>query len=222
MAQALRDAAAALAEVSDTARLDAEVLMAHVLGASRSDLLLRHMGDAVPAGFAALVARRMAHEPVAYITGQQEFYGRPFAVTHDVLIPRGDSETLVEAALAAAPAPRRVLDCGTGSGALLLSVLAERPVQRIEGHVRTKLGENLADIAIDIDAGDAVALGLEGVGARFPGGKRHRPLGGKATHQDGYMLATHQRPRKSRTTKRTSGAELRWGGAPSFASVRRH
>ena len=153
VAQALRDAAAALAEVSDTARLDAEVLMAHVLGASRSDLLLRHMGDAVPAGFAALVARRMAHEPVAYITGQQEFYGRPFAVTHDVLIPHGDSETLVKAALAAAPAPRRVLDCGTGSGALLLSVLAERPGAK-------GIGIDRSPAALAVAAGNAAALGL--------------------------------------------------------------
>ena len=126
VAEALREAAPTLAGVSDTARLDAEVLMAHALGVGRSDLLLRHMRDPAPPAFAPLAARRMAHEPVAYITGHQEFYGRDFRVTHDVLIPRGDSETLVNAALEAAPAPHRVLDCGTGSGALLLSVLAER------------------------------------------------------------------------------------------------
>jgi len=102
--------------------------MAHALHVSRSDLLLRHMQDAVPRAFAALVTRRSQAEPVAYITGVQEFYGRDFIVTADVLIPRGDSETIVEAALGAAPAPARVLDCGTGSGALLLSVLAERPM----------------------------------------------------------------------------------------------
>lgn len=124
VAQALRDAAARLAAGSDTARLDAEVLMAHALGVSRSDVLLRHMGDAAPAGFAALVERRLGHEPVAYITGQQEFFGLPFQVSAAVLIPRGDSEVLVEQALAQAPAHARVLDCGTGSGALLLAVLA--------------------------------------------------------------------------------------------------
>ncbi len=127
VAQALREAATRLAATSDTARLDAEVLMAHALGVTRSELLLRHMGDPAPVQFDALVERRLAHEPVAYITGETEFFGRPFLVSPAVLIPRGDSEVLVEAALKAAPDPQRVLDCGTGSGALLLAVLAERP-----------------------------------------------------------------------------------------------
>lgn len=125
VAQALRDAATRLAETSDTARLDAELLMAHALHTTRSAVLLRHMAEPVPASFATLVDRRAAHEPVAYILNQQEFYGRVFAVSPAVLIPRADSETIVEAALAACPAPRRVLDLGTGSGALLLTVLAE-------------------------------------------------------------------------------------------------
>lgn len=127
VALGIREAAAALAGVSDTPRLDAELLMAHVLGMSRADMLLRAMGDPVPAGIAALVLRRLAHEPVAYIVGAADFYGRTFAVAPGVLIPRADSETTVAAALAACPAPRRVLDCGVGSGALLLTVLAERP-----------------------------------------------------------------------------------------------
>src|SRR5690606_2936603 len=93
VARALREAALRLADSSDTARLDAELLMAHALGVSRSDLLLRHTGDPEPEEFAALVERRSRHEPVAYIRGRQEFYGRDFVVTPDVLIPRGDSET---------------------------------------------------------------------------------------------------------------------------------
>lgn len=125
VAQALRDAAGQLDAVADTGRLDAELLMAHALGVSRSALLLRHMRDEVPAGFAPLLARRLAHEPVAYILGHQEFFSRPFFVTRDVLIPRADSETLIHAALEFSPAPQRVLDCGTGSGALLLTILAE-------------------------------------------------------------------------------------------------
>ncbi len=128
--EALREAARRLEAISDTARLDAEVLMAHALGVSRSDLLLRRMAEEAPGGFAALVARRSRHEPVAYIVGSQEFYGREFAVTPDVLIPRADSETTLEAALEVAPGARRVLDCGIGSGALLLSFLAERPEAR--------------------------------------------------------------------------------------------
>jgi release factor glutamine methyltransferase len=127
VAQALRSATAQLGRTSDTARLDAELLMAEALGVSRSDMLLRHAADPAPAGFAALVERRMMHEPVAYIVGRQEFYGREFLVTPDVLIPRADSETTLEAALRAKPDARRVLDLGVGSGALLLSFLAERP-----------------------------------------------------------------------------------------------
>jgi release factor glutamine methyltransferase len=127
VAEALRAAAVRLSASSDTARLDAELLMAHALGCSRSDLLLRHMGDGEPDTFADLVDRRAAHEPVAYIVGQQEFYGLSFVVTPAVLIPRADSEVLVETALAAQPDARSVLDCGIGSGALLLAVLANLP-----------------------------------------------------------------------------------------------
>src|SRR5690606_27157292 len=127
VAEALREAAGRLAATSDSARLDAELLMAEVLGISRSELLLRHMQDEAPAAFEALVARREQREPVAYILGRKEFYGREFVVAPGVLIPRMDSEATVAAALKACPKPRRVLDCGVGSGALLLTVLVERP-----------------------------------------------------------------------------------------------
>lgn len=125
--QALRAATARLAATSDTARLDAELLMAHALGVSRSDMLLRAglEGWDVPAAFEPLIERRAGHEPVAHILGTQEFYGRSFRVTRDVLIPRGDSETLIEAAVAVAPNAQRVLDLGTGSGALLVTALCE-------------------------------------------------------------------------------------------------
>lgn len=150
---AIRAAATRLAQTSDTARLDAEVLMAHALGATRSDLLLRHMRAAAPHGFDSLVERRAAHEPVAYITGEQEFFGLSFAVSSAVLIPRGDSESLVDAALSARPMARRVLDCGTGSGALLLATLASLPDARGTGIDRS------AD-ALAVAAGNAVRLGL--------------------------------------------------------------
>ena len=154
IAAALREAAERLAATSDTARLDAEVLMAHALGVTRSALLLRHMRDGAPAGFAALVERRLGHEPVAYITGTQEFFGLSLAVSPDVLIPRGDSEVLVEAALAARPGALRLLDCGTGSGALLLAALAQLPGA-------SGLGIDRSEAALAVARGNARGLGLE-------------------------------------------------------------
>ncbi len=153
IAQTIRSAAAALAATSDTPRLDAELLMAHALGVSRSELLLRHMDAVVPSEFSALIARRLNHEPVAYILGHQEFHGLEFLVNSAVLIPRGDSEVLVEAALAGMPDARSVLDCGTGSGALLLAVLAQLPAAQGVGIDRS-LG------ALAVAAANAARLGL--------------------------------------------------------------
>ena len=153
VAEALRHTARGLAATSDTARLDAELLMAHALGVTRSELLLRHMDEPAPSRFAQLVERRERHEPVAYIVGSREFYGREFTVAQGVLSPRMDSETTVAAALEAAPAPRRVLDCGVGSGALLLTVLLERPAA--EG-----VGIDRSAEALDIASGNAARLGL--------------------------------------------------------------
>ncbi len=153
MGATLRTATERLAATSDTPRLDAELLMAHALGVSRSDLLLRHMSAPVPESFAALLARRAEHEPVAHILGEQEFFGLPFRVTPDVLIPRGDSEVLVEAALAGMPAARRVLDCGTGSGALLLAVLHHLPAAQ-------GVGIDRSATALTVAADNAARLGL--------------------------------------------------------------
>ena len=125
VAQALRDAAAGLESVSDTARLDAESLMAGALDLPRSAMLLAAHDTPEPAGFAPLYARRRAGEPVAYILGRQDFYGRSFAVSPHVLIPRADSEAIIEAAVPVCKRGTRILDCGTGSGALLLTMLAE-------------------------------------------------------------------------------------------------
>jgi release factor glutamine methyltransferase len=153
--EAIRAAAEALAPVSDTARLDAELLMAHALGVSRSELLLRHMRDPAPEGFATLVERRMTHEPVAYITGAAEFYGLTLKVTPATLIPRGDSETLVAAALERAAPEGRVIDLGTGSGALLLAVLAERAGWR-------GVGIDASAQALTVAGDNAAAHGLSG------------------------------------------------------------
>jgi len=153
IAEALREAARRLAETSDTARLDAELLMAHALGVSRSETLLRHMDHDEPEAFHALVERRARHEPVAYILGRKEFYGREFLVAPGVLIPRMDSETTVVTALDACPAPARVLDCGVGSGALLFTILAERPTA--EG-----VGIDRATEALATASANAALLGL--------------------------------------------------------------
>jgi release factor glutamine methyltransferase len=153
VAEAIRAAAERLAATGDTARLDAELLMAHLLGVSRSEMFLRAMRDSAPPGYAALVERCAGHEPVAYITGRQEFYGLPLIVAPATLIPRGDSETLVEAALQMRPEPARVLDLGTGSGALLLAVLSR--LGRATG-----IGTDRSEAALAVARANAEALGL--------------------------------------------------------------
>ena len=151
--ESIRAAAERLAPVSDTARLDAELLMAHVLGLTRSDVLLKAMRDPAPENFAALVERRAAQEPVAYITGAAEFYGLTLGVTPATLIPRGDSETLVVAALEQAGQAGRAIDLGTGSGALLLALLAERPAWH-------GVGIDASREALAVASGNAATLGL--------------------------------------------------------------
>lgn len=130
LAPALRDATIRLSGVSDTPRLDAELLLAHAIGCDRSALLLRQDKLMAPDIFASLLERRLAHEPVAYIIGRQAFWDLEMTVTHEVLIPRADSETLIDAALEAFAqrhAPARIIDLGTGSGALLLAALSAFP-----------------------------------------------------------------------------------------------
>ncbi|WP_437884087.1 peptide chain release factor N(5)-glutamine methyltransferase [Pseudomonas sp. LRF_L74] len=116
---------------SPTARLDAELLLAHCLGKPRS--YLRTWPDRVPEpaqldAFAAMLARRRQGEPVAYILGHQGFWSLELEVAVHTLIPRPDTELLVETALALLPAtPLRALDLGTGSGAIALALASERP-----------------------------------------------------------------------------------------------
>jgi release factor glutamine methyltransferase len=154
---ALADAARRIGAVSATPRLDAELLLAHALGVSRERLLLGLRDFVAPLEYEDLVARRIAHEPVAYIIGVKPFWTIELAVSPAVLIPRPDSETLIEAAVRhfGAAGPRKVLDLGTGSGALLLAALAEWPEA-------TGLGIDASAPAVEMARANALRLGLAG------------------------------------------------------------
>jgi release factor glutamine methyltransferase len=128
--------ATALGLESREARLETRILAAHALSVERAWLIAHDRDRLSPAqtqSLEAVMARRQAGEPVAYIVGGREFFGRLFRVTPDVLIPRPETELLVEAALERMPAdrPARALDLGTGSGAVAITLALERPLAEI-------------------------------------------------------------------------------------------
>jgi len=140
----------------DSPRLDAEVLLAFVLGVDRGRLVIGR-DEALEAGaaerFEAAVVRRVAREPVAYITGRREFRRLSLLVDRRVLIPRPETELLVEVGLGL-PAGARVVDVGTGSGAVALALKDERPDLVVQG-VDVSAG------AVDVARANAVSLGLD-------------------------------------------------------------
>lgn len=147
------------------ARFEARLLLSHATGWP-AETLLRDprapVPDAAAALFRALVARRAAREPLARITGRAGFWTLELEVSPDTLIPRPDSEAVIRLALALSPAPRRVLDLGTGTGCLLLAVLAERPGA-------WGVGLDLRPGAASLAARNAAANGLGGRAAFLAG-----------------------------------------------------
>ena len=146
----------------ESPRASAEILLAHALGLGRIDLYLRHdqpLESAELDRFRAMIRRRTAGEPVAYIVGEREFWSLPMGVDPSVLIPRPETELLVEAALAELPPSaegvRRVLELGTGSGAPVLAVASERP-----GHAY--FASDRSPAALRAARANAIRNGLEG------------------------------------------------------------
>ena len=161
VARALDRARTALEAVSGTARLDAEVLLAQALGWSRSQLLAHPGASLDPARarrFEALVERRRGGEPIAYITGRREFWSLEFAVTPDTLIPRPETEHLVEAVLGAVPpdAAATIADVGTGAGAIAVALARERPRSLL-------LGSDRSPAAVAVARANAARLGAGNV-----------------------------------------------------------
>lgn len=131
--------------VSDTARLDAELLLSHVLGCSRSKLLIdseKAISEPQKTKFLELIDRRSKGEPIAYLIGQREFWSLSLDITPDVLIPRPETELLVELALE--KEVTKIADLGTGSGAIALAIAHERPHWQI---IATDISEKALTVA---------------------------------------------------------------------------
>jgi release factor glutamine methyltransferase len=156
---------------SDSPSLDAAVLLCHVLDKPRSYLLTwpdRELTAEQYQGFRAVLARRLNGEPVAYITGEREFWSLPLKVSSSTLIPRPDTERLVELALEKAPAePASMLDLGTGTGAIALALASELPDFQI-------VGVDIRPEARELATENARRLGLHNV--RFFSGSWFEPI----------------------------------------------
>lgn len=141
---------------SGTPTLDARLLLQAAAGITREDLILgpdRPLSTEQLAAFETFLARRERHEPVSRILGEREFYGRVFKVTPATLDPRPDTETIIEAALALMPQGARLLDLGTGTGAIAVTLLAERPDA-------SGVATDLSPEALAVADGNAIRLGV--------------------------------------------------------------
>lgn len=157
ISRALADAARQLSASGDTARLDAELLLADAFHMDRDRLILAPPDRPVPKRFWAMVERRRLGEPIAYITGRRAFWNIELCVGPGVLIPRPDSEVLIASALEhfeGGPGPQRILDLGTGPGTLLLAALDLWP-----GAIG--LGVDVSRQALSYAASNARRLGVE-------------------------------------------------------------
>ena len=157
IARALGDAARQLEKTSDTARLDAELLMAEALHIDRDKLILSPPDRKVPDRFWNMVERRQAGEPVAYITGRRAFWNIELHVGPGVLVPRPDSEVLIASAIEhfdGSERPKRILDLGTGPGTLLLAAIDIWPKA-------TGLGVDVSRQALSYASANARRLGFE-------------------------------------------------------------
>jgi release factor glutamine methyltransferase len=175
LGDALREATQSLAAVSPTPRLDAETLAMHVCGATRAALITRSSESLDTEQYdrlRRLVAHRRAGEPLAYLTGTREFWSLALNVTPAVLIPRPETELLVECALARIPrdADSAVADLGTGSGAIALAIAHERPHCRV-------IATDTSPAALAVARDNAHHLGIGNVEFRL--GDWLAPLGGK-------------------------------------------
>ena len=155
----MREAAARLANAGvENAPRDVRLLLAHALGIEPVEVILRETDAVDPVALTAFeqnIQRRLAGEPVSRIRGWREFYGRRFIVTPDVLDPRPETELLVEQGLHRLPQGGRVLDLGTGSGCILISVLAERADA-------VGVGLDISPGALGVAGANAAALGVSG------------------------------------------------------------
>nr|WP_040721339.1 peptide chain release factor N(5)-glutamine methyltransferase [Oxalobacter paraformigenes] len=148
------------------------ILLEHALGFSRVKLITHSdhvLTDAEANAVSDVLARRLRGEPVAYITGIREFYGLPFAVTPDVLIPRPETELLVDLALARLPEGGRVVDLGTGSGAIAVAIAAMRPDAQV-------WATDISGKALDIARKNAASCLKNGQSVRFRQGNWYEAL----------------------------------------------